>query len=335
MERKRYQAIDGLRIAACTGIVMMHIKANNAYQLSGFIFAKLIPSFTNFVFLFMVISAFGMCCGYFEKVINNQLSMEEFYIKRYKKILPFFAVLILMDIITAPSKSALIEGFADATLLFGLFPNDISVIGVGWFLGLIFAFYLIFPFYCVLIKNKKRAWGVFIISLILNYVVDSYWGLGRNNIVFSLCYFIAGGLVYLYRKEIEQFGQKYWWLFLGGVVLSIVLYFVIDANTLTTLLVSVTMLIFSLSYQWKHSSKFTQFFSSISMEVYLSHMVVFRIIEKLGLNRMIGNNYLQYTITTVVTLCGAIVFSLVVKKGIEIIQRLISRKKQRAKQDFV
>lgn len=28
MERKRYDAIDGLRTIACIGIVMMHVKAN-------------------------------------------------------------------------------------------------------------------------------------------------------------------------------------------------------------------------------------------------------------------------------------------------------------------
>lgn len=155
MERKHYDAIDGLRTIACFGIVLMHVAANNRYDISGFVYNKLIASFTNFVFLFMVISAFGMCCGYFDKVLNNQISLETFYLKRYSKILPFFAFLVLIDIIMSPSKASLIEGFADVTLLFGLFPNNISVIGVGWFLGLIFAFYLIFPFFCVLIKTKK------------------------------------------------------------------------------------------------------------------------------------------------------------------------------------
>lgn len=325
MEIKRYQSIDGLRTIACIGIVMMHIKANNAYQLSGFIFTKLIPSFTNFVFLFMVISAFGMCCGYFEKIINNQLSIEDFYIKRYKRILPFFAVLILLDIVISPSKEALIEGFADATLLFGLFPNDISVIGVGWFLGLIFAFYLIFPFYCVLLKNKKRAWGVFVVSLVLNDVGGSYFGIGRTNIIYCLCYFIVGGLVYLYRNELEQLSHKYWWAVLGGIALSVVLYFVWSANTLTMLLVSVTMLIFALGYQGGYGSRFMQFFGSISMEVYLAHMMIFRIIERLKLNTIWGNNWWQYIFTVVLVLCGTVVFSLIMKNILRLINMCLEK----------
>ena len=151
MERKHYKAIDGLRTIACIGIVMMHVRANTTYDIQGFLYNRVILSFTDFVFLFMMISAFGMCCGYFDKMVNNQISLEDFYIKRYQKILPFFTCLVMLDVILSHNLGAVIEGFADITLLFGLFPNDISVIGVGWFLGLIFAFYIIFPFYCVLI----------------------------------------------------------------------------------------------------------------------------------------------------------------------------------------
>ena len=246
MERKRYDAIDGLRTIACIGIVMMHVKANNSYAISGFVYDGLIGSFTNFVFLFMVISAFGMCCGYLDKVLNNQISMESFYKKRYSKILPFFAFLVLIDVVMSRSTAALIEGFADITLLFGLFPNDISVIGVGWFLGLVFAFYLIFPFYCVLIKTRKRAWCTFALSLMLNYICGSYFELGRTNIVYSLCYFVAGGLVYQYRDELEIFSRRYQWISLGAAAASVILYFFIGGNTITMLLVSVSFLVYAL-----------------------------------------------------------------------------------------
>lgn len=78
MEKKRYDGIDGLRTIACVGIVMMHVRANNSYDISGFVYDRLIGSFTNFVFLFMVVSAFGMCCGYLDRVLNNQFSLEDF-----------------------------------------------------------------------------------------------------------------------------------------------------------------------------------------------------------------------------------------------------------------
>lgn len=90
MEKKHYGTIDGLRMIAAFGIVMMNIRANSNYEISGFIYNNIIPSFTNFVFLFMIVSAFGMCCGYYQKVLNNQISWSDFYGKRFKKILPFF-----------------------------------------------------------------------------------------------------------------------------------------------------------------------------------------------------------------------------------------------------
>ena len=95
--KKYYGSIDGLRTAACIGIVMMHVASNSNYSLDGFLSESVIPSFTNFVFLFMAVSAFGMCCGYYEKVLGGQISFSDFYGKRFKKILPFFGILVLLD----------------------------------------------------------------------------------------------------------------------------------------------------------------------------------------------------------------------------------------------
>ncbi len=327
MEKKRYEAIDGLRTMACIGIVMMHIKVNNAYEVPDFLYHNVIGSFTNFVFLFMVISAFGMCSGYLDKMLNQQVCLESFYAKRYSKILPFFALLVLMDFAVSPSKASLIEAMADITLLFGLFPNDISVIGVGWFLGLIFAFYLIFPFYCVLIKSRRQAWIVLIVSLLLNELFGSYFGIDRRNIVYCLPYLITGGLIYLYRNELEQFSRKNRWAVLGGIIACAALYYGIGESTFTMLLGSAALLIYALGDQGKVlQNKFTKFFSSISMEVYLSHMAIFRVIEKLHLHVMFGNGRLQYVVTVLLTICGAVVFSVIVKKGFEVAGSMLPRK---------
>ena len=51
------------------------------------------------------------------------------------------------------------------------------------------------------------------------------------------------------------------------------------------------------------------------MEIYLSHMVIFRVSEKLGINRMIGNGQLQYAVTVVLVLAGSTVFAVVMQFG--------------------
>ncbi len=77
--------------------------------------------------------SYGMCCWYYERILNCGISVSDFYGKRFKKIFPFFAVLVLVDILTSPSVNSLYEGFADLTLLFGLLPGcgGIDFIGVG------------------------------------------------------------------------------------------------------------------------------------------------------------------------------------------------------------
>lgn len=47
------------------------------------------------------------------------------------------------------------------------------------------------------------------------------------------------------------------------------------------------------------------------MEIYLSHMVIFRVVEKLKFNRILGNGWLQYIVTSVLVIAGATVFAVV------------------------
>ena len=244
--KERYGTIDGLRMIACIGIMMMHIQANNNYEITGYFYNTVIPSFTNFVFLFMTVSAFGMCCGYYEKVMNQTISLSDFYAKRFKKILPFFGFLVFIDVALSLSRAALYEAFADLTLLFGFLPNagNISVIGVGWFLGLVFVFYLCFPFFCVLLANRKRAWVSFAVSLLYNFVCANYFEVGRSNILYSACFFLAGGLIYLYRKELAKLSPC---IAVMLAALSIVAYYVIGGHVINCLIVSACLLICAIS----------------------------------------------------------------------------------------
>ena len=162
---EKYDNLDGLRTVSCIGIVAMHIRANAAYQIAGWSWNSLIPSLTLLVYLFLMISGFGMFCGYYEQVKCGKIDWNQFYMKRYKKILPFFAFLIVIDLAVERSADHLIEGITEATLVFGLLPNNNpSVIGVGWTLGVIFLFYMLFPFFVWLCWTKKRAWVSLAIS---------------------------------------------------------------------------------------------------------------------------------------------------------------------------
>ena len=308
MEKKHYYGIDWLRAMACIGIVMMHIQANNTYRLSGFIAEKMIPSFTDFTFLFMTISAFGMCVGYYEKVKSGKVNWVDFYKKRYMKVLPFFALVVLLDIAFNHDLTSIVEAIPNLTLTRGFFPNDIGQIGVAWFLGLVFVFYAIFPLFCAMLNSKKSGWVFLAVSLLLNLVVAKYYGMGRENIVYSLPFFVAGGLIYLYRDKVKN-----WYIYFPLAILSIFIYYVIG-GVYSCLLVSTSFLLLAISIGGGYS-KIVSFISGISMEIYLSHMVVFRAIERLHLNTVLGNGWLQYTFTCALVLFGTGCFAFV-SKGI-------------------
>lgn len=183
--------------------------------------------------------------------------MISFYSKRFKKIFPFFGLLVLLDVTISPSIKALYKAFADLTLLFGSLPGtkSISVIGVGWFLGLIFVFYICFPFYCVLTENRKRAWTAFVLSLLYNMVCTVYFETGRSNILYSACFFLAGGLIYLYRREINKWNRK---VALVAVVAAVMLHYIIVGNPGTWLLVSNILLIYvitSRGREWHYRTR--------------------------------------------------------------------------------
>lgn len=319
---KHYGGIDGLRTIACIGIVMMHMAAknNNDYVLPNSV-SKIIGPFSDFVFLFMMISAFGLCCGYYRKVLDGALKLTEFYRRRYAKILPFFSFVVLLNVIVEFNRSTVMEGIADISLTFGLFPNNISVIGVGWFLGLIFAFYMMFPFFCVLIENKKKAWTTFVITLILNYVCGSYFNVTRSNIVYSSCFFVLGGIIYLYRNE---FSTLKIYTILPILIISVVMYYRMGI-VYTQLLISAALLVFSLTDTGEKIlyNRATVFIGNISLEIYLCHMMIFRGLEKLGVNTMLGDGILQYIFTVVLVFVGAVFFVLIVKWAGERIKCLV------------
>ena len=338
----RYEGIDGLKAYAIIGIALMHVLANGEYGIGGFVFERLIPSFTNLVFLFMMVSGFSMCCGYYQKIVDQKISVDDFYKKRYIKIWPYFALLCALDFVISPSKESLFEVFANLTLCQGLLPNaNITVIGVSWTLAVIFVFYMLFPFFCFLIGNKERAWGVAVAALVFNWLCGAYFFDGnhivdslsvgftpRLNIVYDAIYFITGGLVFLYRKELAEFASKY--KVIAGAILLIATaaYFALGGNTLTMLFFCVAALVYTLGCKWGGVlvNPVAKFLGGISFEIYLCHMVIYRALEKLHLVHLFGNGLLAYIFTAVAVICGSVVFSVCAKWFLNKIETFIKEK---------
>lgn len=281
----------------------------------GVLTERIIPSFDYLVYLFMIISGFGMCNGYYQKLKDGNYDLNKFYSRRYKKTVPFFSILIIVNCILEFNRENIFEGLMEITMLFGFLPNNsLSVIGVAWTLGAIFAFYIIFPFVVFLLNDKRKGIISLIVTLGITYMCQSYFMTEkfvtsnftmRHSFLFCLPYFLSGGLIYLYRNELSATVNLHKRAVLLGCVILAVGYLLspdeiggFDMIVPKTLILYSAMVCAVLGEQNKWlSNRFTKFISEISMEMYLAHMVVFRVVEKLHIEKVCDDAILRYVIT--------------------------------------
>ena len=325
--RENYASLDGLRAYAAIGIVLMHVQANLAIKPSVNVLTEQVtPWFTCFTLLFMMVSAFSMCCGYYERVKNGAITPQKFYSKRYHRTWPFFAMMVCIAFAMEPSWSTFCQSFADLTMCFNLLPNpQIEVIGVGWFLGTVFTFYMLFPFFTFLLDNRKRGWMVFGLSLAFCYIAVTYFSspdmvvrpIGGVNIIYSAPFFISGGMIYLYRKGIKDFVEKHWLAILAVCIVLNITKFAFPWKglyNLPELVVFSAWLIYAIGAKdVVLNNRVVKYLSGISMEIYLCHMMFFRVASMLHLERFVHQQDVLYVLTCIATLIGAICFSHVVK----------------------
>lgn len=326
---KHYGSIDGLRALSCIGIILMHVQANTSYGLAGnFAWNSFIPSLTWLVYLFFMISGFGMCAGYLRRFQNREVDLEYFYKRRYGKILPFFGLLLVIDVLMERTPDALYEASVEGMLLHGLLPNNaVSVIGVSWFLGVVFLFYLLFPAFTVLMKTKRRAWVSLALSLWVVVCLDRHFFSAyfvtesftpRHSFLYVLPLFILGGIIYLYRDEIARVCEGRRVPALALCLAATVLWYAIP-GTAGEIFYLKSLVLFGLwlSYAIGNDSKFLscrpmRYLSSISMELYLAQMLSFRVVERAHLLYLFGNSgaagWLSYAVASCLTIAGLIVF---------------------------
>lgn len=323
---ERYAALDGLRAYAAIGIVLMHVLANSAIKPScNYLTSYVIPWFTDFTLMFMLVSGFSLCCGYYDKVKTGAITPNAFYCKRYRRILPFFACLCVLDLVLSPSVAQLYNLFANLTLCFNFIPNaHIPMIGVGWFLGLVFVFYLLFPFFVFMLDNKRRGWLSWGISLVFaglctihSFQADTLVPqIGRTNIIYTMPLFATGGMIYLHRETLKMKGIRHYLLLLFCLVYTTLFFAFPEARQglfpqlVAEIVLFGSWLVYALSAKdWILNNRLVQFISGLSMEVYLCHMVMFRLVEKAHLERIVTDVDWLYAVTCVIVIASALAFA--------------------------
>ena len=312
---KKYKSIDGLKAISIIIIILVHVAINGNYKIDNYYYNFAIQHLRVFIEMFFILSAFGMCCGYYEKIKNREIDLNTFYKKRIIKIWPYFALLILVDLISSGfTQKNIIEAFLDGTLFIGFLPNNyIDIAGIGWTLGVIFAFYFLFPFFVFIMWNKVRAWIALAVFVLIKIFGDSYiYSSGQPHNGFFLTWFylfIIGGLIYLYKEQLIKIFQRKEYL----LVIIFILLFIGEAllyqnghSVIAGYMVKLSfavMIIYCLVERFPIvGNKVLVFIGGLCLQIYIFHIIVLRAIEKLGLLHAFGNEVLSLIISVVITL---------------------------------
>ena len=136
--------------------------------------------------------------------------------------------------------------------------------------------------------------------------------------MYSAVFFLAGGLIFIYRDKLQMIADKFRWLVLTVGLALTVLYYFVGVNVPIMLAIFSVFLIYAIGNKKRIilNNRVTGFLSGISMEIYLCHMVIFRIIEKVGLTHLFGAGVMSYIATCIGTILGAILFSFIAQKAL-------------------
>lgn len=311
----------------------------------GGLFKQIISSFAALTVVFIVLSGFGITSGYLKKLQGCAIDLEGFYFRRYKKIWPFFFITTIIGVIFERSIQGVEEGIMELTLLYGFLPNNcnsFSVNGVCWTLGTIFAFYILYPYISVFLKNRNRAWGALICSIVVMFLSEHLFltevfvrtpYLNRSNVLFSLPFFLSGCMLSIYQNEIAAFvKQKKLICTAACVLLTCLLLF--SQNEFQNVQLAdykywalgVLWIGYTLGVDGRFfTNKIIYIISKYSMEIYLSHMIIRKVLGYLQLSRHIGDNLLTFVGELFILMCGTLLFAKIVDMFLNLIYKRIKQ----------
>lgn len=262
----------------------------------------------------MAVSGFFIISGFLiTKSYYRSASLKEYYIKRIKRIVPAYVIIVIACAIGLSIFSNLpfsiyftsnsffkyllanlgFLNFIQPTLP-GVFTSnpDASVNGALWTIKVEIALYLCVPVFAELIRRIKPKWIVFVtiylvsfgFILLMNHLYDK-----NGNVIYSildrqflgqLTYFVSGMLLLFYFDFFQR--NIKWFLSLAILVLIIKLGF--DNNNVIKFLfpISFCIIIISIAYHFKPLNNVAKY-GDISYGVYLFHYPIIQIFYSVGL----------------------------------------------------
>lgn len=176
------------------------------------------------------------------------------------------------------------------------------------------------------ISTKRRAWLTFAVSIALSLSCVFYFHKTNGNLddrrfIYQAMFFVAGGLLFLYKDRIGSMGK------IGRIVTLVIaigalplLYVSGPAWTtnLRQLVLWVPWMVFAIASDHRiFSNRIAKFFSGISFEIYLSHLFIFQVFNMLHLTHLTGIPSVDYLMTLALVIVGVTGFSVLAKRAID------------------
>jgi len=239
---------DFLRFFFATNILLAHLCELS--QSKSLEFLSYISNSSIAVQGFFIISGFLVAKSY-----TNTPSLKEYFIKRAKRILPAYVVVLLFSsiILACFSRLSFSEYFTDLSVykylgwnsvflnfmhpcLPGLFENNLmcAVNGALWTLKVEEGFYIVLPFIFYAVKKSKKPFlilgSLYVLSLLYWFVMDFYLNqpLLAKQLPGYLAYFVTGIFLFLNFEFVLQNKEKLLVVSVFGLIISIFLDFQID-----------------------------------------------------------------------------------------------------------
>lgn len=340
---KRFEGLVGLRGIGATMIIAYHMYVLNGYVGTNTFLDRTVGIGGVFVTLFFILSSFSLMCGYAEKIRQNDFEWGQFYKNRFIKLAPTFYTALILHLllnVCAHVKEPMANIIGTASLLYALMPsNQESIVMAGWALGIEIIFYLIFPAFFELTKTRLHAILTLLGSLLLFFSYNSYYGVGilnnHINIIRQLLPFAIGAALYYcipFMTHVKKSIRMYIAFILRFILL--ILFVGWDKFFQNQLMIYVAFSITILN-QIQYNDVLTmnclmQALGKISYEMYLFHMIIYRILYYLNvidlLNSVIHSKVISYMAFLFIELLFTILFSYFYKSIFLIIRKKLAKR---------
>lgn len=324
---KRLESIDELRGISICAIVISHLGITGL----PFSIQSVIDFCSNFVILLFMISSFLTFLSFEKCEINSINDYIKYIFHNVKKIYGLYFIALLISTFLGGNsywlgneyKISITNLISHILLIFGFVPHySNSIIGIEWYIGTLFIFYLIAPLLKKIINNKNKSIFNFVFSMIISTVICHYLYIYTSDMMDSYIYanyyckfciiamypaISAGILAYYIYKEVNL-DKSYSYLFFIVFIVLLVLYILgysdlLLVNNISFLSIMFLFLIISLiSINAKTGNKVFAFIGKKSLPIYLFH---FMIINKIS--SMINNkNLLCYLFIFITAITASI-----------------------------